>query len=94
MACGQGAFPDASVSTVLILTKQNSNLYSIICVPPVEASCEYPPAPTNGAVSVTQLGVGGLALYNCNPGLSLLGSPSIVCQAGGKWSGVAPTCIM
>eukprot|EP00731_Ephydatia_muelleri_P021328 Em0013g1055a len=49
-------------------------------------ACEYPPGLTNGVVSVTQLGVGGIALYQCNAEYSLSGSPNRICLSDGKWS--------
>ena len=55
-------------------------------------ACEYPPGLTNGVVSVTQLGVGGIALYQCNAEYSLTGSPNRICLSDGKWSGEIPTC--
>eukprot|EP00731_Ephydatia_muelleri_P038089 Em0651g1a len=55
-------------------------------------ACEYPPGLTNGVVSVTQLGVGGIALYQCNAEYSLSGSPNRICLSDGKWSGEIPTC--
>lgn len=35
---------------------------------------------------------GGLAIYRCNPGLSLIGSSRRICDMDGTWSGEPPTC--
>ena len=54
--------------------------------------CGQPPAPDNGAISVTQTVFNSTALYICNNGYLLNGPIMRVCQDNGTWSGVNPTC--
>ena len=48
--------------------------------------------PPNGRVNAPTRTVGSRATYSCNPGYTLIGPSTLVCQAGGMWSGSAPTC--
>lgn len=62
------------------------------------ANCDMPEmcsglvAPAHGSVSATSATVGNGATYACDPGYALVGSATQTCQAGGTWSGSAPTC--
>ena len=50
-------------------------------------------SPANGRVSVSGLRPGSTADYSCEPGYSLRGVETRVCQNNGKWSDNEPTCI-
>uniref|UniRef100_A0A6A7FRK1 CUB and sushi domain-containing protein 1-like n=2 Tax=Hirondellea gigas TaxID=1518452 RepID=A0A6A7FRK1_9CRUS len=56
------------------------------------ADCPQPATPLNAEVSVGGLTAGSLATYTCDPGYSLFGSDSVVCDANGKWTGKLPIC--
>ena len=53
--------------------------------------CEALPIPTNGQVSLNATVLGSMANYSCDPGYSLVGTPTRVCQEDGTWFGSA-TC--
>lgn len=45
-----------------------------------------------GAVDVGLSVEDVIANYTCEPGYTLIGASSRVCQSNGQWSGMAPTC--
>ena len=56
--------------------------------------CPEPPIPTNGTVDVSGgLNYNKLAVYICDSGYELQGSPVRACLANATWSGIDPTCI-
>ena len=54
--------------------------------------CPDLPDPGCGAVSVTGNSVGDVADYLCHDGCRLVGSPTLTCKIGGKWSHKLPVC--
>ncbi len=56
------------------------------------ADCGSPSNPSNGSVNAPTTTYGSIATYSCNTGYSMVGGAIRTCQAGGNWSGVAPTC--
>jgi CUB/sushi domain-containing protein len=58
----------------------------------VVSDCASLPGPAGGSVSAPTLTVGSTATYQCLTGYEMQGSPTRTCQAGGTWSGTAPTC--
>ena len=50
--------------------------------------------PANGRVSFSSRSVGGVAIYSCLSGYSLVGSRTRTCQSDGSciWSGEQPRC--
>lgn len=60
-------------------------------VPCSLAVCNTPPLPFNGNVSSN----GTIAVYSCDQGYSMSGTPTISCsQNGSGWNGSAPLCGM
>jgi Notch-like protein len=55
--------------------------------------CPILPEPTNGGVTVTNQGVGGVATYTCDAGFERQGAAPRTCGSDGNWSGSAPTCV-
>ncbi|XP_028908170.1 seizure 6-like protein 2 isoform X2 [Ornithorhynchus anatinus] len=58
-------------------------------------SCGFPPRPTHGDVSVTDLHPGGAATFHCDSGYQLHGEEGLVCLNATRpvWSGEPPVCI-
>ncbi len=56
-------------------------------------ACPMLSAPEDGSVSPMEGFEGDDAVYDCESGYALLGNEIRTCQAGGQWSGVAPTCV-
>ena len=63
------------------------------------APCSEPTPPTNGVVKLEVKPAGGrlykidsTALFACDDGYKLEGSPLTKCQVYGTWSPVSPTC--
>ena len=55
--------------------------------------CDALTNPANGQVSHTAgTRFGETATYSCDPGYTLVGGSTRICQATGNWSGRAPTC--
>ena len=55
--------------------------------------CDALTNPANGQVSHTaETRFGETATYSCDPGYTLVGGSTRICQATGNWSGRAPTC--
>ena len=51
--------------------------------------CSSLPNPVNGRVTMEGTVLGSTANYSCDPGYSLLGNATILCQDDGAWSGSA-----
>lgn len=49
--------------------------------------------PANGQVNAPSSVLGSTATYSCAGGFAMSGSASRTCEANGKWSGTAPTCL-
>ena len=49
-------------------------------------------SPSNGQISITDTTFGSIATYSCDPGYTLDGNTSRICQADGQWSGSQPSC--
>ena len=54
--------------------------------------CDLLPHPPNGQVIVTGTEEGGVAVYICDEGFVLEGTPIRECGSDGTWSGEEPTC--
>lgn len=54
--------------------------------------CGQPEAPSHGIVFAPWTCNGGMALYGCADGFTLMGESLRTCEADGNWSGTAPTC--
>ena len=63
-----------------------------VFLPLTVVDCGSLPGPANGQVTLTAGTFGQTATYSCNTGYSLVGDSTRTCQAGGSWSGSAPTC--
>uniref|UniRef100_A0A8C1JXS3 Sushi, von Willebrand factor type A, EGF and pentraxin domain-containing protein 1 n=1 Tax=Cyprinus carpio TaxID=7962 RepID=A0A8C1JXS3_CYPCA len=59
------------------------------CVPVI---CEKPLPIINGLVEGKSYNYGDIISYTCLPGLSLIGSQNLTCQANRKWSLPTPSC--
>ena len=66
----------------------------------VEVTCSALEIPKNGQVSYdrdptneVQNPMDTTATFMCNPGFSLVGDFSTICQTSGSWSQQTPTCI-
>ena len=55
--------------------------------------CDDLPALECGTVSQTGNRVGDIAAYTCEDGCVLTGTPTLTCEATGKWSHKPPACI-
>ena len=53
--------------------------------------CDLLDPPDNGEVTLTGLGQGDTASYECNTGFKLVGVPTRTCN-GVSWSGDPPVC--
>ena len=49
--------------------------------------------PINGTVSLANTVLNSTATYTCEPGNSLVGNRTRVCQDDGLWTGSAPICL-
>lgn len=58
----------------------------------IGSGCRQLSNPANGRVTISNRTVGGVATYFCNSGFNLVGAKTRVCQSGGEWSGIAPSC--
>ncbi|XP_021575059.1 seizure 6-like protein 2 isoform X9 [Carlito syrichta] len=58
-------------------------------------SCGFPPRPTHGDVSVTDLHPGGTATFHCDSGYQLQGEETLICLNGTRpaWNGEIPSCM-
>ena len=56
------------------------------------SGCRQLSNPANGRVEISNKNIGGIATYFCNSGFNLVGAKTRVCQSGGEWSGIAPSC--
>uniref|UniRef100_A0A2I3H1L4 Seizure 6-like protein 2 n=1 Tax=Nomascus leucogenys TaxID=61853 RepID=A0A2I3H1L4_NOMLE len=58
-------------------------------------SCGFPPRPTHGDVSVTDLHPGGTATFHCDSGYQLQGEETLICLNGTRpsWNGETPSCM-
>lgn len=65
--------------------KFGSSLFPIV-------DCGHLHDPANGVISITTIGVGGIATYSCNERHILVGVDTRMCQEDGIWSDKAPTC--
>ena len=55
--------------------------------------CPDLPDPENGQVSLSGMTEGSLATYQCDAGFFPTDGVAVrICEAGGEWSGSAPTC--
>ncbi|MBI5498035.1 MAG: choice-of-anchor D domain-containing protein [Deltaproteobacteria bacterium] len=59
----------------------------------VVAACNSLTSPSNGTVSAPTTTYGSIATYSCNTGYTMNGSSTRTCEAGGSWSGSAPSCV-
>lgn len=48
--------------------------------------------PMGGAVNISSLSIGGMAVYSCLEGYVLEGTAERVCMNNEMWSGVPPSC--
>ena len=83
-------------STIIIIYV---HVLFIICISTYTGTpkpeCPYLPNPENGTVSIIPGGkpsVGSTANYECDPGCTLIGNRTRICQINGRWSGKAPIC--
>ncbi|XP_042522674.1 seizure 6-like protein 2 isoform X5 [Dipodomys spectabilis] len=58
-------------------------------------SCGFPPRPTHGDVSVTDLHPGGTATFHCDSGYQLQGEETLICLNGTRpaWNSEPPNCV-
>ncbi len=87
---------DCSVGSTLTggatRTCQSSGAWSGAAPTCVLKDCGTLPNPSNGTVTTTATTYAGTATYACSNGYILSGTSSRKCDAGGTWSGTAPTC--
>lgn len=50
--------------------------------------------PIEGSVSAEGGVVGDVVTYSCNPGFVRIGPAARACEASGRWSGIAPACVL
>jgi len=55
--------------------------------------CELPSNPENGAVNMTGLHYGSIAISWCLTGYDLIGNDTAVCETTGYWSDTTLTCV-
>ena len=58
------------------------------------SDCGALASPTDGNVSAPSTTSGSEASYSCNTGYNMNGAATRTCEAGGTWSGTAPTCVI
>uniref|UniRef100_A0A6I8PQF0 Seizure 6-like protein 2 n=1 Tax=Ornithorhynchus anatinus TaxID=9258 RepID=A0A6I8PQF0_ORNAN len=82
---------EEETTTTLITTTTVTTVTS----PAYLLSCGFPPRPTHGDVSVTDLHPGGAATFHCDSGYQLHGEEGLVCLNATRpvWSGEPPVCI-
>jgi len=69
------------------------NIYLCDLLPSPAIDCGLLTNPANGIVDVSQgTTLGRMATYNCIEEYRLIGEQTRTCEAGGGWSGNAPTC--
>ena len=58
----------------------------------VEAVCEDPGAPKNGAKHGDSYGIGDVVSFTCDKGHEPEGATNMTCSANGTWSDEKPKC--
>ena len=69
-------------------------IYILLMVTLIFIDCGNLTDPTNGSVSFTLTTYNELVSYTCDPGFTLTGSSSRICQQDATWSSSAPNCII
>ena len=64
-----------------------------VCYHIDSVKCEDPGKPENSIRFLSSKSVNSIVKYKCKEGFRLTGSSYRVCQASGKWSGIAPRCL-
>ncbi|XP_006877959.1 PREDICTED: seizure 6-like protein 2 isoform X6 [Chrysochloris asiatica] len=82
---------EETTTTVITTTTVTTTVTS----PAYLLSCGFPPRPTHGDVSVTDLHPGGIATFHCDSGYQLQGEETLVCLNGTRpaWSSEPPNCL-
>lgn len=55
-------------------------------------TCSELEAPENGIIQCSDILVGDICIFQCNPGFVLSGDASRTCQSDQTWSGMKATC--
>lgn len=79
---------------LLILLSKSFCLISelIFCLLLLAVSCGPPPEVPHAVTMSSGQTYQSIVSYMCHPGLSLIGSQNLTCQADGKWSLPTPSC--
>ena len=59
---------------------------------PSDGRCPELPEIERGSVKLTGLNANDTATYSCDSGHKLVGSKTLTCRLGGRWSGTPPQC--
>ncbi|XP_046943499.1 seizure 6-like protein 2 isoform X8 [Lynx rufus] len=83
---------EEETTTTIITT---TTVTTTVTSPAYLLSCGFPPRPTHGDVSVTDLHPGGTATFHCDSGYQLQGEETLICLNGTRpaWSGEPPSCM-
>ena len=79
----------ANSQNVMLWTKKSMNrLHSLS----PEIMCHEPETPENGQRDGADTSFDAIVQYSCNPGYTLTGTNTIICQENGQWSASIPRC--
>ncbi|XP_021575058.1 seizure 6-like protein 2 isoform X8 [Carlito syrichta] len=83
---------EEETTTTIITT---TTVTTTVTSPAYLLSCGFPPRPTHGDVSVTDLHPGGTATFHCDSGYQLQGEETLICLNGTRpaWNGEIPSCM-
>ncbi|XP_055089036.1 seizure 6-like protein 2 isoform X8 [Symphalangus syndactylus] len=83
---------EEETTTTIITT---TTVTTTVTSPAYLLSCGFPPRPTHGDVSVTDLHPGGTATFHCDSGYQLQGEETLICLNGTRpsWNGETPSCM-
>ncbi|XP_012866814.1 PREDICTED: seizure 6-like protein 2 isoform X7 [Dipodomys ordii] len=83
---------EEETTTTIITT---TTVTTTVTSPAYLLSCGFPPRPTHGDVSVTDLHPGGTATFHCDSGYQLQGEETLICLNGTRpaWNSEPPSCV-
>ncbi|XP_042522679.1 seizure 6-like protein 2 isoform X10 [Dipodomys spectabilis] len=83
---------EEETTTTIITT---TTVTTTVTSPAYLLSCGFPPRPTHGDVSVTDLHPGGTATFHCDSGYQLQGEETLICLNGTRpaWNSEPPNCV-
>ena len=65
----------------------------LLCLLLIEIPCTtLPPLGDHMIINVTSLTLNSILTLSCSEGYELVGNSTLVCGAGGEWTGTKPNC--